>query len=458
MTSGDSIENVVGTSFNDTIYGNSRDNALFGAAGSDVLDGRGGSDQLVADLPAVVLLDFDTAYDASRGDYNYSTTERNAIQAGMAANYAAFNWRVTQSEAEAKSWTADSGRSYVRLMFSQGRGGGVSGDAGEVDFRNTNRRVVSEVNINALAPIIKDLLPAGYTTTDYSNAVVALTTTIASHELGHTAGLRHADAFGPIGSGVSASSDTSRIYPPYTGLRNASETAWHLLASPASVGSTIADAMRNLFFGERESIKLAFDDIGQSTVEVHSGLNAHNSIATAEDLGGLAQLVVPNLAPTTGFANSGKIFDVSAMAVIGDLKFGASANSTEVDYYKFSGKAGEIIHAELLVNSLLPKRGEAFDGELKLFKSDGSLLAENDDDFEGTTDSTLFDATLPVDGAYYVAVSVSSQPAFAGAGSRYELFLSRFKALAPGSTIPGTTGDTLYWRSGCEGSDRRCGR
>ena len=72
LTSADAIENVVGTSFNDTILGNALENALYGAAGSDTLDGRSGNDRLVAGLPAVVLLDFDTAFSSTRGDYNYS--------------------------------------------------------------------------------------------------------------------------------------------------------------------------------------------------------------------------------------------------------------------------------------------------------------------------------------------------------------------------------------------------
>jgi Ca2+-binding RTX toxin-like protein len=450
LTDANSIENVVGTSFNDIIRGNARDNALYGGAGSDTLDGRSGNDRIFAGLTAIVLLDFDSAYDALRGDYNYSSSERNAIQTRMQADYAAYDWRFTQSETEARNWTVDSGRSFVRLNFSQGRGGGVSGDAGEVDFRNANRRIVSEVNINALKPLIADLLGPGYTQQAYSEAIVALTTTIASHELGHTAGLRHADSFGPIGSGVYANSDTSRMYPPYAGARNAIETVWHLLASPASVGSSIADAMRDLFFGERESIKLAFDDIGQTRLESSFAINSHSTLASAEDLGTLAQLVVPNNLPTTGFVNSGKLFDVSALAVVGDLKFGTTANSTEVDYYKFTGRGGEVVNVELLANSLLPLRGDAFDGALQIFQADGTLLAENDDDFEGTKDATLVDIPLPVDGVYYIAVSLSSVPALAGQGGRYELFVSRFRAVASGTVLPTSVGDTLFGRDGAD--------
>ena len=443
------IENVLGTSFNDTILGNELENAIFGAAGSDTLDGRAGNDRLVAGLPAVVLLDFDSAYSAVRGDYNYSNVERNAIQQRMEADYAAFDWRFTQSESRAKSWTLDMGRSFVRLTFSAGRGGGVSGDAGEIDFRNTNRRIISEVNINSLKSTIAELLGPGYTQQAYSDMVVALTTTIASHELAHTAGVRHADAFGPIGTGVFASTNTDRIYPVYSGSKNAVETPWHLISSPASSGSSIADAARDLFFGEREAIKLAFNEMGQTLAESSTAIGGHNTRATAENLS-LAQLNVPNLLPATGFVNSGKVFDVSAMAVAGELKYTAAANSTEIDYYQFTGRAGEYVNIELLANSILPLRGEAFDDALKIFKSDGTPLAENDDDFEGTKDSTLQDVQLPVDGQYFVAVSLSSDPSLPGKGGRYELFLSRFKSLPAGSVSPTVVGDTLIGGAGSD--------
>ncbi len=443
LTSPDSIENVVGTSFADVLIGNALDNTIYGAAGSDTMDGRDGNDRLFANLTSVVLLDFDSAYDATRGDFNYTPADRNTILASMQVDYAAFDWRFTQSEAEAKSWTADSGRSFVRLMFCQGRGGGVSGDAGEVDFRNVNRRIVSEVNINSLKSAIAEIVGTNDTSAvAFRAAAVALTSTIASHELAHTAGVRHADAFGPIGTGVSPNVDTNRIYPELTGPRLATETNLHLIASPASVGSTISDAARDLFFGERESIRLAFNEIGRSILEAHSGLNGHNTIASANDLGELAQLYVPNNAPA-GLTNSGKLFDVSAMAVVGELKHDVALNSTEKDYYKFTGRAGEYVNSELLVNSLLPRRGDSFDGDLRIYDASGVLIAENDDDFEGTKDASLFDVLLPADGDYYVSVQLSPQPAIDAKGGRYELFLSRFRAVPNNTLLRSSVGDTL---------------
>jgi Ca2+-binding RTX toxin-like protein len=446
----DSIENVIGTSYNDVILGNTRDNALFGAAGTDRLDGRAGNDKLTADLPSVVLLDFDSAYRADRGDYNYSTAERTQILLNLQADYAAFDWIFTTSETQAQTLTADMGRSFVRVAFSQGRGGGVSGDAGQVDFRNVSRRLVTEVNINGLLPTVRALTGDPNSSTyaaDFSAKVVALTTTIAGHELAHTAGLRHADSLGPIGTGVYAGTNLSSVYPPYTGAIGALETGKHIIASPASVGTTIADAIGPTYFGEREAIKLAFDDIGTSQRESSTVAGSHGSIATAENLGSLAPIYVPNLAPATGAARSGQSFKVSALDVVGDLTTFTSG-TTEKDFYRFTGKSGEYVNVELLVNGIRPLRGTAFDGELRIFKADGTQLAFNDDDIEGTLDPSLMDILLPADGDYIVSVGMSASPAVASTGGRYELFMSRFivgpSGSAQGDTLIGGPGnDTL---------------
>ncbi len=451
LSSGNSLENLVGTSFADTLFGNSLNNSLYGAGGADRLEGREGDDLLVAGLPQVVLLDFDSAFNAARGDYSYSVAERNEIQARITADYASLDWLFTQNESEARAAASETGRSFVRLVFSEGRGGGVSGDAGEVDFRNLNRRIVSQVNINSLKDVVREILGGNPNAAQFSAGIVALSANIASHELAHTAGVRHGDAFGPIGTGLFSNADLSRIFPAYAGLLNAVETPRHIIASPASVGTTIADAMNETFFGARESIKLAFNEIGQSRLENLTTRNAHNSLATAEDLAGLSPIHVPNLAPASGFMLSGKQLDVAATAVVGQLLHTGAAGTTETDYYRFTGRQGEVVNVELLANSIRPLRGTGFDGQLQIYNAAGVLMADNDDDFEGTLDATLVDVVLPADGAYYVAVSLSPQPATTELGGRYELFLSRFRTLPSGAAIPVVPGDVLI---GGPGADR----
>src|SRR5262249_26133317 len=147
---------------------------------------------------------------------------------------------------------------------------------------------------------------------------------IAAHELGHLAGLRHADAFDPIGTGVFAGLPQD-YYPPYTGARAAAETPLHVMASPDSVGTSLFDAAQPTFLGEREAIKVAFGQEG--TVVDQSALQpaatpfatALGTPLTARPLdGAITPLAVPNtLQP--GSQNYGLTFVVSAVGVVGHL-------------------------------------------------------------------------------------------------------------------------------------------
>ena len=171
----------------------------------------------------------------------------------------------------------------------------------------------------------------------------------------------------------------------------------------------------------------------------------------AEDLGSLSKLYVPNLIPSNllppvPFVRAGQTFNVSATAVIGELKILANSTTTELDFYKFTGAAGEIVNIELLASSIRPLRGEAFDGELRIYKPDGTLLAFNDDDFEGTKDATLLDILLPQAGSYFVSVGLSRSPANTSLGGRYELFLTRFSVGVPGPVV----GDTIVGGAGID--------
>src|SRR5205823_5726703 len=147
---------------------------------------------------------------------------------------------------------------------------------------------------------------------------------LAEHELAHLAGLRHTDSFGPIGSGAYqvflGGSQVSGINPslfvpnfhqpstsqsilastdpilagtsiPAGATAYAYETPLHVMGSPASIGISRFDTLNDIFFGEREAIRLAFD---QSGVILHAQAAPHDSAALAQDLGALPGLVVPN--------------------------------------------------------------------------------------------------------------------------------------------------------------------
>ena len=323
-----------------------------------------------------MYLDFDSA--TGKGERAYSVEERNLIQARLEALYTApFSIAFTQ--------TAPAIGRYTTIMINGGEAEGnevlAGGAAYELDWRNANAGSRADVNVNPF------LGRTGQPAASPEN-FIALTATVAAHELGHLLGLRHSDAFGPIGVnpatglpyGVSAglaarsravneidpgvagagttatytfkrgpvlvapvtpagnltpnafSPPAGTIYdavtpvatftvdalgqvlltqagtrvaaatfdpttgalvltwdvrpavssvvvtyhydalrPGYRGPDDAAETDRHVMASPASVGSSIADALANPVWGERELIKLAYADASSTRVEAFLG-------------------------------------------------------------------------------------------------------------------------------------------------------------------------------------------
>ena len=93
-------------------------------------------------------------------------------------------------------------------------------------------------------------------------------------------GLRHQDSFGPIGSGVHDIPGGSSYKPNYTGPSGAVETFDHVIGSPASIGSTRFNDLKDLFFGEREAIKLAFANSNPSQTTANN-VGGNNALAQA---------------------------------------------------------------------------------------------------------------------------------------------------------------------------------
>jgi hypothetical protein len=357
------------------------------------VSGTGGSTN---DEGQLVYLDF--VSDQDSGEYLYSAAEQQAILQNIQEDYQEFDYTFTLTQPTSSN--------YSTVIFNAD--GIVGGLAEGIDFRNLNRSDNAFVNFNGL------LGGPGDPALTSAN-VVALSSTIAAHELGHLSGLRHGDSYGPIGSGIHNPPGSGSYLPVYPGPNNADETTIHTMASPASVGQTLDEAVGDTFFGEREAVKLAFNENG-SVVSEQTG--NHGSIATAQALT-LSSLEVPN--PLLSGDNVGADFQVEALAVTGSL-----STASQADFYSFEGEAGQVFNFEV-ISSVLDRIANSIDSQISIFDSTGNLVpyytgvAFNNDEFE-SSDSIIIDLVLPEDGTYYIQVNAAS-PSDTG---DYELFLYQF--------------------------------
>lgn len=352
-----------------------------------------------------VFLDFDSAF--GPGDHAYTVAQRDAILGGIASIYAPWDFTFSHTVVPAVP--------FATLRFNDGPAGGLASD---IDFRNIDLSGSATINVCGIfggcpAPVA---------------SIVGLSTTIGAHELGHLVGLRHADSMGPIGFGLppilppAYGAKPVNYLPAYPGPTAAAETRVHTMASPASVGQTIAEAIAPTVMGERSAVKLEFNEVGLVSPEV--GV-AHGTPATAQMLS-LPTFPVPNTA-ILGDLRYGMGLTADAEVVTGSLSV-----PFEKDVYKFAGVAGDVINAEVI--SLVPSRFGVtdIDALVELIMPDGVTfvvqgagIAVNDDEFE-SFDSTLIDIVLPVTGAYFVRVGAT--PFFPGDTGDYELFLYRFRS------------------------------
>ena len=260
------VDNVLGSAYDDTIIGNANNNTLMGGGGDDLIAGLGGNDVIEGSVTRTVYLDFDT-YELS-GQHFYTTDERNAIQAQLTADNSAFSYDFTQNQPQTGPYTTITFND-VALVGLEG------GIASEIDWRDLDISGVTTLTAAGLEVIPPD--GAGVNVNNFlggpgepaasSADFIGLSATIAAHELGHISGLEHADAYGPIGSGIYSGVSPNLYHPLYPGPIEATETILHIMASGASVNATLEDAINDPFFGEREAIALAYGEDGRRSTK-----------------------------------------------------------------------------------------------------------------------------------------------------------------------------------------------
>lgn len=358
-----------------------------------------------------VFLDFDSSTDPFF-EHFYTPAERDAIQARMEADFDPFSVVFTQVRPLIGPFTT--------LFFNEPPPGGL---ADEVDFRNLNLGLNATIDVNPLLGGFGGL-PAT------TNNFIELSAKIAAHELGHLMGLRHNDAFGPVGSGISPTVPAALYNPTYPGPAAANETNMHIMSSPAATGETLQQAVSNQYFGARSAVKLSmFAYDGQVLSEQ---VGAHDTVANAQ-LITLPELAVPNTELQGPFV--GQVFDVTATAVQGEIQLPG-----ELDVYEFTAQAGDLINIEvissLFASSPAPRFASFIDPVVSVLDDQGNPIryyagvATNDDSTESgfpDPDSSIIDLIIPADGQYFIQVAESS----GGGVGEYELFAWTFEANDP---------------------------
>ena len=447
------FELIAGTRYADTLFGNDRDNRMEGGLYSTRTYSPGVGGRTATQW---VLLDFASKTDAVK-EFTYEAADQAAVIEGMKRSYYGIKsdgsvrdysdpdrWFDVRFTTEASEIPA--GIDYVTIYFNETPPNGSPGGlASEIDLGNINLGGQAVVQVHGLlggtvlAPrlsvtpteIAGDFLSApadGHLTYGQRNPdnsvenFIALSVKIAAHELGHLMGLRHYDAFGPIGSGVHTPPGSGAFNPAFTGLSEAYETFQHLISSPAAVGSDRKNDINKLFFGEREAIKLAYAQSDPSMVRVPETASSKNSLNAAQETG-WSVLQLPNT--LSSGVNKGNQLYAELFSVVGKIELDVSTGRSESDYYSFDAQQGDLLTIEVASRalrrysnpggsaSLVP--GSFIDPILRVHDADGVVIpyhasiAENDDEFE-SGDAILIDLLIPTTGTYYIEIDTFKEP------------------------------------------------
>ena len=315
-----------------------------------------GNDLLEGGLTRVVYLDFDT-YELP-GQHFYTQAERDEIQAQIEADYADFSYAFTQTQPQSGP--------YTTIDFNDPALVGLEGGiASEIDWRDLD--ISGTTTLTAQRRCWKSSAPiqAGSTSTTFwavpaSPPPPAPTSSASRPPSPRTSwatspALQHADSFGPIGSGIYSGVNPELYNPPYPGPTDADETILHIMASGASVDSTLEDAINDPFFGEREAIALAYGENGSPTNEETT---AHDSMADAQPIcpraAGRARHRPRGRQRRPGLRRHGR----RRRRLPGD---GLARRIRRPTYYSFTAQAGTLINFQVMSALLIGRPTGAFE-------------------------------------------------------------------------------------------------
>jgi len=363
----------------------------------------------VCEGQSIYYLDFDP--DDTGSVYPYSTVEKEIIRDGLSMMYGAFpHMMFTLEEPVAPHSTVSFNSTAI-------------GTSTGIDFRNV--ATIDDAAVNALMGFA--FLGEG---SPSPADVVKASVNLAGHEIGHLEGLRHHDAYTPIGGGMPASVATD-YFPDYPGPTGAVFTFTDVQSLTTSIpgGFTLSQLTSDLIVGQRSAMKLAYNADPSFWLEssLPSG-GAGSDIATAAPLP-LKTIGVPNVT-FDGDPIHGLNLITDVIAVKGSID--DPEGFSESDYYSFFAHEGDLVQIEVL-SDIISSRLDEFDVAVAIYDPDEEDPDElfilyygtytNADERE-SSDALMLDFFAPETKDYVIEVFAQFPHDPVG---DYELYVSAFR-------------------------------
>ncbi|MDT8898325.1 pre-peptidase C-terminal domain-containing protein [Thermanaerothrix sp. 4228-RoL] len=121
--------------------------------------------------------------------------------------------------------------------------------------------------------------------------------------------------------------------------------------------------------------------------------------------------------PTCGESTPNDTLNTATPLTVGQSASGVICPAGDVDYYRFSGQAGQ----RLAIRLDAQRNGSPLDAILTLYDAQGNRLAENDDLVLYQMNDPALSYTLPTSGTYYLKVRAWGHPGVGDADQTYTL-------------------------------------